>query len=63
MTHVSKGLKERFQKGDYINLALILKEAVDLNDIMSGCILKVSPDGKSKSLPRECKDKIGTMDK
>jgi len=61
--HVPKSLKEQIQKGEYINLALLLKGAVDLNEIISGGSLRLSPDGNIESRPRECKDKIGTIDK
>lgn len=61
--HVPSSLKLQIAKGEYVNLALLLKGAIELTDFYAGCELKLSTNGTLVSSPRECKDKINSIEK
>lgn len=61
--HIPSSIKQQICRGEYINLALLLKGAVDLAEFCSGSFLKISADGRIESSQRECKDKINTIEK
>jgi hypothetical protein len=53
--HVPPALKQQIARGEYVNLALLLKGSIELSDI--------SADGKIETQARPCKDKIYTIEK
>lgn len=61
--HIPSSIKQQIGRGEYINLALLLKGAVDLAEFCSGSFLKISADGRIESSQRECKDKINSIEK
>lgn len=61
--HIPASIKQQICRGEYINLALLLKGAVDLAEFCSGSFLKLSADGRIESSQRECKDKINSIER
>lgn len=60
--HVPAQLKQQIARGEYINLALLLKGAVELNDIHTVGVLRVTEDGKLETHSKPCKDRIATIE-
>ena len=61
--HVPKTLRQQICKGEYINLALLLKGGMELKDFCSGGSLKLNTDGGIEMKAKVCKDKIGSVEK
>lgn len=62
--HVPPALKQQIARGEYVNLALLLKGSIELSDIYDkGSTLRLSADGKIETQARPCKDKIYTIEK
>lgn len=61
--HVPASLKSQISKGEFINLSLLLKGAVELAEICNGSVLRLSADGVLETRRRECKDKISSIEK
>jgi hypothetical protein len=61
--HVPRTLKSQIGRGEYVNLALLLKGAMELNDICKGNTLSLSASGKIEAKPRECRDKVSSIEK
>lgn len=61
--HVPSSLKQRICRGEYVNLALLLKGAVELADYASGSSVFVLNGGTLESRPRECKDEITSVER
>ena len=60
--HISQSLRQQIGRGEYVNLTLLLKGSVELADFCSGIFLRLSADGHIESRPKECKDKIKSID-
>ena len=61
--HVPATLKQKICKGEYINLALLLKGSVELSEFCKGSVFRLSSDGHLESAQRECKDQISSIEK
>ena len=61
--HVPLSLKQKIWQGEYINLALLLKGAVELSEHCSGTTLRLGAEGQIETVPKECKDKIVDIEK
>jgi len=61
--HLPSSLKQQIGNGDYVNLALLLKGALELRELSSGGVLKISPDGHLETGTRSCKDKITSIER
>ncbi|XP_053406052.1 uncharacterized protein LOC128559058 [Mercenaria mercenaria] len=61
--HVPSSIKQKICGGEYINMALLLKGAVELSDFASGSTLQFSHDGTITCRPKECKDDIGNIER
>ena len=60
--HVPPSLKQQICKGEYINLALLLKGAVELSSYCKGGVLKISAEGHIETMSKECKDKVSSIE-
>ena len=63
LMHVPMAIKHRICKGNYINLSLLLKVAVELSDYANGSSILVLNNGRLENRPTECKDDIGTSER
>lgn len=61
--HIPHSLKNQIQRGDYINLALLLKGAVDLAEFGAGNVVRLCSDGTLETRQRECREKIDTIER
>ena len=61
--HIPASLKQKICRGDYVNLALMLKGAVELSEITSSTSLRISNEGNIETTPKECKDKLTSIEK
>jgi len=61
--HVPASLKQRICRGEYINLALLLKGPVELADYTNGGSVFVLNNGSLESRPKECKDVISSIER
>lgn len=61
--HVPHQLKEKIWTHKYINLALLLKGTAELNDIFSGGLLHVSPDGQIEAKPKQSKETVPNIER
>ena len=61
--HVPLQLCQKIWAHQYINIALLLKGNVELQDLCSGGILHIKDKGQLESRPRITKDKVPTIDK
>ena len=63
--HVPEAIRLRIWSGQYVNLALLLKGAPELEDICSGGTVHLSEEGRLESRPnnKACKDTIPNIDK
>ena len=62
--HVPSPLKQQIARGDYVNLALLLKGAVELTELWSGGnVLALGRDGVLETRQKTCKDKITNVEK
>ena len=61
--HVPLQLCQKIWAHQYINIALLLKGNVELQDLCSGGILHITDKGQLESRPRITKDKVPTIDK
>ena len=62
-TYVPLQLCRKIWAHQYINIALLLKGNVELQDLCSGGILHITDKGQLESRPRINKDKVPTIDK
>jgi hypothetical protein len=61
--HVPTTLKQQIARGGYVQIALLLKGAVDLADYGNGSELRLSNNGVIEARPRECKDKVNHIER
>ncbi|MEW8547292.1 MAG: hypothetical protein AB2693_27610 [Candidatus Thiodiazotropha sp.] len=61
--HVPKSLQQQICKGEYINLALLLKGGMELKEFCSGGALKLNSEGGIEMKPKVCKEKIQSIEK
>ncbi|XP_052818050.1 uncharacterized protein LOC128244073 [Mya arenaria] len=61
--HVPDLIRSQIRRGEFVNLALLLKGSLELTDFCSGTTLQLTAEGQLLSRPRECRDKIGTIEK
>lgn len=60
--HVPEALRGSICRGEYTNLALLLKGALELNDLCTGGTLRLTAEGVIESRPKECKDTIRSIE-
>lgn len=60
--HVPQSLRQQIGRGEYVNIALLLKGSVELADFCGGSLLHISTDGRIESRPKQCKDTIKTIE-
>jgi len=60
--HVPLSLREQVRRGDYINLALLLKGAIELAEICNGNTLCMNAAGQIVPKSKECKDKVQSIE-
>jgi hypothetical protein len=61
--HVPSSLKQQICKGEYINLALLLKGAVELSEFCSGSVFRLNANGQIETAQKECKESIFDIEK
>ena len=61
--HVPESLRKQILTGEYINLALLLKGGIELNEFCSGGSFKLSSDGGLEMKAIVCKEKIPSVQK
>lgn len=61
--HVPFSLREQIWRGEYINLAILLKGAIELKNICSPNLLRVNQRGFLEARPKECSDTLSTIEK
>lgn len=61
--HVPKSLRQQICKGEYVNVALLLKGGMELSEFCSGGSLKLSADGSIEMKSKICKDKVPSIEK
>ncbi|MCG8077788.1 MAG: hypothetical protein JAY75_16325 [Candidatus Thiodiazotropha taylori] len=61
--HVPKSLRQQISKGEYINLALLLKGGMELKEFCSGGSLKLNAEGGIEMKAKVCRDKITSIEK
>lgn len=61
--HVPQSLRQQIGRGEYINLALLLKGGMELAEFCSGGSMKVSTDGSIEMKSKICKEKIPSIEK
>ena len=61
--HIPKILRQQIFKGEYINLALLLKGGMELKEFCSGGSLKLNTDGGIEMKANVCKEKTGSVEK
>ena len=61
--HVPHQLKEKIWSHKYFNIALLLKGTAELNEIFSGGLLHVSPEGKIEARPKQSKEVIPNIER
>lgn len=61
--HIPIKLVRQIQGGDYINLALMLKGAVELTDFCRGTTLRLGENGVLESKVNTCKDKLSSIER
>lgn len=61
--HVPRSLRQQICKGEYINLALLLKGGMELSEFCSGGTLKLNTEGGIEMKTKVCKEKISSIDK
>lgn len=62
-SHVPAQLCEKIWSHQYINIALLLKGNVELQDLCSGGILHITDKGQLETRPKNTKDKVTTIEK
>lgn len=60
--HVPVSIKQQICKGEYINLALLLKDAIELFNFCRWSVFAITPGGLIETSAKECKDKIGSIE-
>lgn len=61
--HVPATLKQKICRGEFINLALMLKGAGELAEFCRGSVFKLGDDGHIVSTQKACKDQINCIEK
>ena len=61
--HVPSSLRQQICNGEYINLALLLKGGMELQDFCEGGSLKLTSNGDIEMRAKVCKDKVPSIDK
>lgn len=61
--HIPQIIKEKIWKNQYINLAMLLKGSVELEEICGGGTLKVTDSGIIEKQPKYMKDKVPNIEK
>jgi len=61
--HVPNQIKQQIIRGEYINLAILLKGAIEMNALCSGGYLTLNSEGRLETKQFECKDKIMSIEK
>jgi len=62
-THVQASLKQRICRGEYVNLAVLWKGAVESADYKNGSSVFVLNGSALESRTRECRDKITSIER
>ena len=61
--HVPHQLKVKIWSHKYFNIALLLKGTAELNEMFSGGLLYISPEGKVEAKPRQSKEIIPNIER
>ena len=61
--HVPVSLQQNIAKDEFKNLALLIKSALELSEIVNSSVIKMSSQGTLEAKPKECKDKIPSIEK
>ncbi|XP_060563096.1 uncharacterized protein LOC132722588 [Ruditapes philippinarum] len=61
--HVPTSLKQKICRGEYVNLMLLLKGAVELSEFCKGTVFKLDSEGHIESAQKECKEQINCIEK
>ena len=61
--HLPSSIKQQICRGEYVNLALMLKGTVELSQYCDGSIFKLSLNGEIEACRRDCKEKIFDIEK
>lgn len=61
--HVPTSLKQKICRGEYVNLTLLLKGAVELSEFCKGTVFKLDSEGHIESAQKECKEQIQCIEK
>ena len=62
--HVPVSLRSQIVRGEYVNLALLIKGAPELSEICAKSTLQLSADGRNiESAPKSCKDRVSSIEK
>ena len=61
--HIPMNLREQIWRGDYINLALLLEESVELSQICSSNTLRVTAGGMLEARPRQFNEYIPSIER
>ena len=59
--HVPTSIKQKICRGEFVNLAILLKGAAKLLDFCKGSLFKLNSDGLIEMTPKECKDRISSI--
>ena len=60
--HVPMSLKQKIWRGEFINLAILLKGSVELANICSPNVFRVMANGTLEERPRECKEMVDSIE-
>lgn len=61
--HIPQNIMEQIWRGDYINLAILLKGPVELSELSRGQSLHVMPNGQIESRHKELRGKITSIER
>jgi len=60
--HVPLTLRQQIWRGEYINIAILLKGAVELGELCKPGSLRMSSAGYLEAGPKQCRDKVKTIE-
>lgn len=60
--HIPQNIKEQIWRGEYINLSILLKGAIELSEFSSGHILVLTANGQIESKPKVLKGRIACIE-
>ena len=61
--HLPLSVRQQIWRGEFINLSILLKGAIELNEICSPATLSITASGSLTTKPKECKDKVPNIEK